>query len=182
MNSDTTQLSEPTRYTVSISKQELALLPAAVYSGKVIVVDTPEDAAKAADILSSESIIGFDTETKPSFKRGQMNQVALLQLSTHTSCFLIRLNHIGLHPAIRAILESKNYLKVGVSIHDDFHHLSRIYNLKPSGFVDLQSFVKQFNIADNSLSRIFGILFNQRISKGQRLTNWEAHTLTPHQQ
>lgn len=182
MKSENTNIPDQTKHIVTISKQALAELPAAEYKGKVILVDTPEDAAKAAEVLRGESVIGFDTETKPSFKRGQVNQVSLLQLSTHSCCFLIRLNHIGLHPDIKAILESPRNLKIGVSIHDDFHHLSRAYELAPDGFIDLQSFVKDYKIADNSLSRIYGILFGHRISKGQRLTNWEAAELTVHQQ
>lgn len=182
MKSENTKLPDSTKYIVTISKQALAELPAAEYKGSIILVDTPEDAAKAAEVLRKEAVIGFDTETKPSFKRGQVNQVSLLQLSTHSCCYLIRLNHIGLHPDIKAILESTENLKIGVSIHDDFHHLSRAYDLNPDGFLDLQHFVKDYQIADNSLSRIYGILFDHRISKGQRLTNWEAAELTLHQQ
>lgn len=167
---------------VSISKQELATLPCASFTGQIVIVDNDADAVKAAECLRQESLIGFDTETKPSFKRGQTNNVSLLQLSTHDTCFLIRLNHIGLHPDIKQILESKSQTKIGVSIHDDFHNLRKLYDLQPDGFIDLQSYVKNFDIRDNSLSRIYGILFGHRISKGQRLTNWEAAHLTTHQQ
>lgn len=169
-------------FMVSISKQELATLPAAIFSGNITVVDSDDKARMAAEVLRRENIIGFDTETKPSFKRGHSNNVALLQLSTRSDCFLFRLNQIGLPQDIRVILESPEYLKIGVSIHDDFHHLSRTYNINPDGFVDLQSFVKDYKILDNSLSRIYAILFGHRICKGQRLTNWEAQTLTVHQQ
>lgn len=169
-------------YKVSISKQELSTLQAASFNGDIILVDSEEEATKAADVLRKEKVIGFDTETKPSFKRGQSNTVALLQLSTHSTCFLFRLNHIGLNKEIREILESPDILKIGVSIHDDFHHLQKVYDLHPDGFIDLQAFVKDYDIIDNSLSRIYAILFNQRISKGQRLTNWEAPALTKHQQ
>ncbi len=167
---------------VSISKQELSALPVASYTGRIVLVDNEKDALKAINVLSRESILGFDTETKPSFKRGQSNNVALLQLSTHDTCYLFRINHIGLLDGIRSILENENILKVGVSIHDDFHNLHRLYNLNPGGFIDLQSYVKDYDIIDNSLSRIYAILFGKRISKGQRLTNWEANTLTAHQQ
>lgn len=168
---------------VTISKEELSTLPAACYEGNIILVDTPEAAKAAAKALSQETLIGFDTETKPSFKRGQSNRVSLLQLSTHSECYLFRLNHIGLTPELRGILENKDIMKVGLSIHDDFHNLNKICgNLNPAGFIDLQQFVKKYLIIDNSLSRIYGIIFNKRISKGQRLTNWEADELTPHQQ
>ena len=127
-------------------------------------------------------MIGFDTETKPSFKRGQSNKVALLQLATRSSCYLFRLNRIGIAEPIIRLLENESILKIGLSIHDDFHNLNKIREITPGGFIDLQQFVKKFMIADNSLSRIYGILFGQRISKGQRLTNWEAEELSLHQQ
>ncbi|MCM1370186.1 MAG: 3'-5' exonuclease domain-containing protein 2 [Candidatus Amulumruptor caecigallinarius] len=167
---------------VSITKQELAELPAARYEGDIHVIDTIEAADKAVEILKNEREIGFDTETRPSFKRGQSHNVALLQLSSHTQCFLFRLNKIGLPESVKRLLENKDILKIGVSIHDDFINLNKKYSLNPATFIDLQSFVKDYNIADNSLSRIYAILFSHRISKGQRLTNWEAPLLTNHQQ
>lgn len=166
----------------TITKQELAVLPMVSYSGEITLVDSPEKALEAAIELRKQNIIGFDTETKPSFKRGQTNNVALLQLSTHTHCYLIRLNKIGLPPEIKEILENSEICKVGVSIHDDFHNLHKLFDLKPNGFIDLQHYVKDFGIHDNSLARIYAILFGMRISKGQRLTNWEAEELTINQQ
>lgn len=167
---------------VSIPKQELAELPAAAYIGKITVIDTESEAEKAVEILSKEREIGFDTETKPSFRRGQHHSVALLQLSTHEECFLFRLNKIGLPKCVAALLEDENIEKIGLSIHDDFLNLRKKFRLEPAGFTDLQTFVKDYNISDNSLTRIYGILFGKRISKGQRLSNWEAPTLTVHQQ
>ncbi len=167
---------------VSISKQELAGLPVAAFPGKIVMVDRPEKVSEAVSALCTETVIGFDTETKPSFRRGHSNNVALLQLSTHTTCYLFRLNMIGMFPEVRELLENPDILKIGVSIHDDFHNLHKLYDMKPQGFIDLQSYVKDYDILDNSLSRIYAILFGKRISKGQRLTNWEAPELTSHQQ
>lgn len=169
---------EEKQYIVSISKTDLAKLPAAQYHGKIHIIDTPDKVEEAVAVLRKADVIGFDTETRPSFKKGQTYQVALLQLATRTDCYLIRLNQIGLPESIKAILEDKDLLKIGVSLHDDFHNLHRIYTLEPEGFIDLQPYVKDFLIADNSLSRIYGILFGKRISKAQRLTNWEASHLT----
>lgn len=174
--------SETSQYTVSISKADLAQLPAAEYRGRIHLIDSPEKIDEAVETLRKADIIGFDTETRPSFKKGQCFQVSLLQLSTREECFLFRLNMIGLPQGVKDILEDNDKLKIGVSLHDDFHNLHRIYTLDPKGFIDLQPYVKQFHIADNSLSRIYGILFGHRISKGQRLTNWEAKTLTQSQQ
>ena len=167
---------------VSIPKEDMAALPAAPFCGEITLVDHPEQVAEAVTVLRRAEMIGFDTETRPSFKRGQLFNVALLQLSADDRCFLIRLNKIGMPEPIREILEDPAIIKIGLSTHDDFRNLHKLYQLEPAGFIELQDYVKQFKIADNSLTRIHSILFGLRISKGQRLTNWEADTLTIHQQ
>ena len=166
----------------SITKAELADLPAETFSGSITVVTDEETAAEAVKVLKTSRVIGFDTETRPSFRRGEHHDVSLLQLSTHDRAFLFRLNLLGLPECVAELLEDDEVTKIGVSIHDDFMSLRKKYDVEPSGFIDLQNYVKEFNIADNSLSRIYGILFDKRISKGQRLTNWEASELTSHQQ
>lgn len=168
---------------VSIPKDLLGKLPHETYRGEICLVDSPENVESAVAFLREAEIIGFDTETRPSFKKGQTHTVSLLQLATPEVCFLFRLNRIGLTQPIIDLLQDPSKLKIGLSIHDDFHNLRKLCSdLEPDGFIDLQQYVKRFRIADNSLSRIYGILFGMRISKGQRLTNWEAENLTPAQQ
>lgn len=167
---------------LSIKKDQLAAMPAVEFPGRSIIVDTPAKARDAIAYLMRQPIVGFDTETRPSFRKGQNHQVALLQLATSDECFLIRLNIIGMTEPIRQFLESPDVLKVGLSTKDDFHALRRLHEIEPRGFIELQSYVKGFDIADNSLQRIYGIIFGSRISKAQRLTNWEAPELTPAQQ
>lgn len=179
------ETSEPKKIKVwktSIPKQELANLPAEIYNGKITVITDSEEAEKAAARLSLASCIGFDTETKPSFKRGERHKVALLQLSTEDECFLFRLNRFELPQSVIDILENENLKKIGLSIHDDFLSLNKRFHFNQKGFIDLQPFVKEYGISDNSLSRIYGILFEKRISKGQRLSNWEANDLSQNQQ
>ena len=166
---------------ITISKAELAELPCVSYHGGAVVIDKKEDVAGAIKELEAARIIGFDTETRPSFKKGVTYQVSLLQLATPERCFLFRLNKLGLHPSLKALLESTELTKVGLSIHDDFHNLAKLGELTPENFIDLQHFVKDFHIADNSLTRIHAIIFGKRISKGQRLTNWEAPELSESQ-
>jgi len=170
------------QFAISISKEQLASLPMAEYSGDIVLVDSLENVDAAIRELREADVIGFDTETRPSFKKGQTNVVSLMQLSTRSRCFLFRLNRIGLIPELKALLEDPDILKIGLSIHDDFHNLRKLADINPMGFIDLQNYVKDFRIVDNSLARIYAILFGQRISKGQRLTNWEASSLTSHQQ
>ena len=132
--------------------------------------------------LRDADLIGFDTETRPSFKKGQSHNVALLQLSASDVCFLFRLNKIGMPDSLKALLEDQNKTKIGLSIHDDFRNLRKTYDFKPAGFVELQEFVTDWKIIDKSLSKIYGILFGKRLSKSQRLSNWESEQLAEAQQ
>lgn len=167
---------------VSINKEDLYKLPAAEYKGNIIVVDNPSKLLPAIQKLNSETIIGFDTETRPSFRKGQSYNVSLIQLATKDSCYLFRTNELGYPKELIDLLENPDITKVGLSIHDDFHNLRRTTEVEAQGFIDLQSFVKDYKISDNSLSKIYAILFGERVSKGQRLSNWEAEELTEAQQ
>ena len=171
-----------TRTVVSIPKELVAEMPLVTYPGSITIVDTPELADKALDEILSCSVVGFDTETKPAFRKGKTNNVALMQVSGEDRCWLFRVNRLGVDGAVKRFLENDTILKVGLSIKDDFFVMHRSAQFEPKGFVDLQSYVKEFKIADASLQRIFAILFGKRISKGQRLSNWEADSLTEAQQ
>lgn len=166
----------------SITKEELTDLPLRRFNGKITVVDSREKLKSAVDILSSQSVIGFDTETKPAFKKGVFNEVALLQLSTKNHAFLFRLNRIGLPHKIRKILADPTIIKPGVAIHDDIKALKHLKAFQPAGFVELQDNAKEIGIHDFSLKKLAAITCGFRISKGQQLSNWEADTLTEAQQ
>ncbi|MDE6559835.1 MAG: 3'-5' exonuclease domain-containing protein 2 [Muribaculaceae bacterium] len=167
---------------VSISKEQLAALPPAQFQGTITIIDDPETVESAVSRLRESDLIGFDTETRPSFKKGQTFNVALLQLASDNECFLFRLNKIGMPESLKALLEDTDLQKVGLSLHDDFRNLHKKYDFEPDGFVELQQYVTQWNITDRSLSKLFGILFGKRISKSQRLSNWEAEQLSESQQ
>lgn len=168
---------------LSISKDTLAGLPTVSYNGRCIVVDTPSATRDAVKYLMKMDKIGFDTETKPSFHKGHVHKVALLQLATDDECYLFRLNKTGITQPLKRLLENEKILKIGLSTKDDFHAMRRLLpELEPRNFLELQSWVKDFDISDNSLARIYAIIFGERISKAQRLTNWEADELTMFQQ
>lgn len=167
---------------ISISKQQLAILPPAHFTGSIVVVDTAAGVDDAVAHLRKADLIGFDTETRPAFKKGQSYNVSLLQLSAIDACFLFRLNKIGMPKPLKELLEDADVTKVGLSIHDDFRNLHKAYDFEPHGFVELQTFVTRWNIIDKSLSKLYGILFGQRLSKSQRLSNWESEQLAESQQ
>lgn len=154
----------------------------ASFKGNSIVIDNADDAIKAVEHLSTFNMLGFDTETRPTFKKGEVHDVALIQLSTDDECFLFRTNIIGFTAPLVSLMENPEVLKIGLSTKDDIHGLSRYTPFTPGGIVELQRLVKQYQIADMSLQKIYAILFHEHISKGQRLTNWEAKELSPHQQ
>ncbi len=168
-------------FSISISKEQLSGLPTVEFPGSITVVETIPDALEALSYLSTCKAVGFDTETKPNFRKGQTNTVSLIQLSTLDHSFLFRLNKLGFFKELRDFMESDKVVKVGLSLRDDFHVLHRIAAFEPTNFIDLQNVVKSFHIADSSLQKIYGIIFNGRISKSQRLSNWEAAQLSPGQ-
>jgi hypothetical protein len=158
----------------SFDKAAITNLPRALFPGKIVVVDKPEDTEAAVNDLLSHYILGVDTETRPSFKRGQAYHVSLLQVSTHDTCYLFRLHHTGMTPAIIRLLEDTTVPKVGLSWHDDLLQLHKRAAFKAGYFIELQDVAKNFGIADMSLQKLYANLFHQKISKAQRLSNWEA--------
>ena len=168
-------------FSPTIEKSEVAKYPTVQFEGRIITIDTAEEAERAARALLKESILGLDTETRPSFRKGVHHDVSLLQLSTADTCFLFRLCRTGLTDTLIELLESKEIKKIGVSLHDDFNMLKARRNFTPGSFVELQKYVSAFGIEEMSLQKIYAIIFAQRISKSQRLTNWEADVLTDKQ-
>lgn len=169
-------------FTISITKEQLSGLPTVEFPGSITVVETLPEALEALRFINTCERVGFDTETKPNFRKGQTNTVSLIQISTLDRSFLFRLNKLGFFQELRDFMESDRIEKVGLSLRDDFHVLHRIAAFEPANFIDLQSVVKDFNITDSSLQKIYGIIFNGRISKSQRLSNWEAEQLSQGQQ
>lgn len=166
----------------TINKAEIASMPKVLFEGRIFVVYTEADANKAVEYLMHQPIVGVDTETRPSFKRGTTHKVALLQIATADTCFLFRLNRIGMPESLQNFLMSDT-LKIGLSLKDDFMMLRRRKDVhaEEGNWIELQDYVKRFGIEDQSLQKIFANLFGQKISKSQRLSNWEAETLTERQ-
>ena len=162
----------------SITKEEIAAFNTEEFNGRIYVIDTPDKADRAVVYLSGFSHLGFDTETRPSFKKGNLNSVALIQLATDNRCYLFRMNRIGFSLSLIQLLTNANIRKIGLSLKDDFTTMSRRMKFSPEGFVDLQKMVSEHNIADIGLQKIYAILFQKKISKSQRLSNWEAEELS----
>lgn len=163
-------------------KKKIQTLPCVHFGGRIIVIFTERDADKAVEYLMKQTLLGIDTETRPAFQKGQIHQVALLQVSTHDTCFLFRINEIGMTDSIIRLLEDTTITKVGLSLQDDMRGLNQRRKFTPGTFVELQKEVKDIGIEDNSLQKIYANLFGGKIAKGQQLSNWEADILTEAQQ
>lgn len=170
------------KYAESITNEEITQLPSGAFRGEIVVVDSPEAIAAACDYLASCEVIGFDTETRPSFTKGIVNKVSLLQFSSGERAFLFRLNRIALEKPLLQLLGSEKVKKVGVAVREDIRVLRQLRQFVPKGFVELQNMAPEFGITDKSLRKLAAITLRVRISKAQRLSNWEAQQLTPAQQ
>ena len=165
-----------------ISNEEVAALEAVRFDGKIIVIESEEALEEACADLAAQPVLGFDTETRPSFKAGVSNRVALLQLSTYERCYLIRLCRVKFSSKLQSILQRSDIVKIGADVAGDLRSLSKLRTFTPRGFLDLQAEVGKYGIEDKSLRKMSGIVLGKRVSKAQRLSNWEAKQLTPQQQ
>lgn len=166
-----------------VTPQEIEKLEYASFPGKIYVIDSVgAEFNRAIAYLRSQKIIGFDTETRPTFTPSQPRYgVALLQLSGPDKAFLFRVNKIGMHRRLCNLLSSSKILKVGAAIHDDIRGLQRLRDFQSDGFTDLQKIVCEWGIRDKSVKKMAAIILGIRISKTQQLSNWEAEKLSDSQ-
>jgi len=170
------------KYPENITIEELKGYELSWFKGEIIVVDDLEKFREVFPRLKNSRILGFDTETKPSFKKGRKNKVSLIQLSNGELACLFRINKTGMPQELANLLSNPEVIKVGVAIHDDIKIISNIKKFSPSGFIDLQNYVRDFGIQSSGLKKIAAIILGFRISKRQQVTDWEAVQLTEAQQ
>lgn len=171
----------PNTFDPHIDKVAIQALPLTFFEGEVIVVDRPEMVADAAAYLRQHTVLGVDTEARPSFKRGVHYPTALVQIATLDRCYLFRLTHVGLPVEIAEIFANPDICKVGLAFKDDINGLRRRRDFKPANCIDLQSMVCKYGIMELGLQKVFAIVFGKKISKAQQLTNWENSHLTAEQ-
>lgn len=169
-------------FKTKITKDEVNLMPVVIFEGKITLVDEMSKIEPAIDELRRYPVVGLDTETKPSFTRGTHHKVSLVQISTLDHCFLFRLNKTNFPPALADFLSDESVRKIGLSLRDDFSGLNKHHIFKPANFVDIQAIAQSYGIMELSLQKIYAILFGKKISKSQRLSNWESPELTEQQQ
>jgi len=172
-------------FQISISPEEISALELASFPGEIVVVNEAEGPVmnQAVRYLKKQRVIGFDTETRPTFSPEQHSSgTALLQLSGSGKAYLFRLKKSGLPRALASVLANPNILKIGAATLDDVRGLQKITKFAPKGFVDLQNLVWEYGIRDKSVKKMAAIILGVKISKAQQLSNWEAEHLSEGQQ
>jgi ribonuclease D len=166
---------------INISPEEINNLPLKTFEGKTVVVSDASQLPKVIKEIEKYEVVGFDTETRPSFKRGQFYQVALLQLAVPKKAFLIRMNHTGLTEEIAELFSNEKIIKAGVGIRDDVKALQKLRPFEPAGFYDLSTLAKQAGLQVESVKKLTALLLGFRISKSAQTSNWEAVNFTQKQ-
>lgn len=164
-----------------IAKDLVHWMPLVAFDGETFVVNKLEQVPEAMAYLNAQEMVGVDTETRPSFVRGQHFPVALVQIATVERCYLFQLNHIGMPEELAAFFANPDIKKIGLAFKDDLTGLRRRRNFEPKNCIDVQKMVGEYGILDLGLQKIFAIIFGKKISKSQQLTNWENVVLTPEQ-
>jgi ribonuclease D len=170
------------KYQETITVEEIQDYDLSWFKGEIVIVDNPDIFRKVMPRLLNERVLGFDTESRPSFKKGHRNKVSLIQLATGDLACLFRINKIGIPDELVKILADPDVIKAGVAVHDDLRFLKGVKKFNPGGFIDLQGFVKDFGIQSSGLKKLTAIVLGFRISKRQQVTDWNAEMLTEAQQ
>jgi len=161
-----------------ISKEEVAELDLIKYEDPIILIDSIEVFEREIDHISAHQVLGFDTETRPSFKKGKVYPTALIQLSVQNRAWLLRVSRIGYPKKLIELLSDEDILKVGLGLNDDLRRLQSDFQFLPAGFLDLQQYVTAFKIAEKGLKKLSAIVLGRRISKSQQVSNWETDHLS----
>jgi ribonuclease D len=169
-------------YKENITVEELAEHELSWFKGEIVLIDNLKTFYEVFPRLLGSGLLGFDTETRPTFKKGKKNSVSLIQLSTEDLACLFRINKIGIPDELISLLSDPSVIKAGVAVHDDIRFLSGVRKFRPEGFIDLQTMVKDFGIQSSGLKKLAAIVLGFRISKRQQVTDWEAEQLSEAQE
>ncbi|HOG19952.1 MAG TPA: 3'-5' exonuclease [Salinivirgaceae bacterium] len=160
-----------------ITRDIIDQLPLKSFEGEIVVVSDLFFLDKVVSEISKSKVLGFDTETRPVFKKGEKRNISLLQLYDGNRAYLFRINKIGFAEQLREILQNENIIKAGAAVHDDLKGLRKLRPFNPKGFVDLQTIAKQLQINDLSVRKLAARILEIKISKRQQLSNWDNDIL-----
>jgi ribonuclease D len=167
---------------LKITKEEVNQLDLGAFLGEIILVNEEEDFRQMLEDLSSHKFIGFDTETRPAFRRGVSHDVSLLQFSTQETAYLVRLNEVGFRSEVKKILEDPNIIKIGAAVRDDLKGLKKLNPaFEPKSFFDLNEELRKVGFLNVGVRNLSAMVLGIRISKSEQVSNWEAQALTEKQ-
>ncbi len=164
-----------------ITKQEINELPLFKYEGKTVIAANEQQINKAIFEIEKHNMVGFDTETKPTFIKGQFRHVALIQIATPDAVYLLRIHKAGVSKSLANFLSNEQILKIGIALDDDVIELNKRKKFKPGGFIDLNKIAPTLGIENIGARNLSALLLNSRISKNQQVSNWENDILTDSQ-
>ncbi|MEQ6165759.1 MULTISPECIES: 3'-5' exonuclease [unclassified Ekhidna] len=170
------------RFAEHITKEDMRAMPLLAFEGNIHVIDSEKECNKAVKALRKFDVLGFDTEKKPTFNKGEYNHTAMVQLSTLEDAYLFRLNEMGYPTSLFDLMSDGSILKLGISIDDDLKDLNKARRFKPQNFTDLNDVVRELGVKHMGVKKLAAVILGARISKNQQVTNWEADKLTPAQQ
>jgi ribonuclease D len=165
-----------------VTPEEVNALPLTYYTGKIVLIHEADKVAAAIEEINKFKVVGFDTETKPTFVKGQFYHISLIQVAIPGKVFLFRINQCGFTPALIDLMANDKVLKVGVGLRDDVIGLQKIHDFEPGGFEEIHRYVVDLGVKNTGLRKLAAILLEVRISKGQQTSNWENPVLTENQQ
>ncbi len=168
----------PLACTHKMEKEQINTLPIWSYTGKIYFLANKDQAETVSKNLRQQTLLGFDTETRPAFRKGQKFQPALLQLATDQAVYLFQLKKTGLPASLLAVLEDSSVIKAGVATRDDIRELRTVKEFQPHGFVDLSEISHRNNLQNHGLRTMSAALLGIRISKRARQSNWAKNNLT----
>lgn len=169
------------QYRRKLSKDEINALPLRQYEGEIRLVRTQPELQQAVDLLMQEKVIGFDTETKPTFRKGKLNAPSLVQCAGANIVFLFQLQWVAMGPEIALLLEAPHIIKAGVSVREDIHELQKMYSFSPANLVDLAEVARACKLETFGLRNLAANFFQWRISKGPQCSNWGQPNLSARQ-
>jgi ribonuclease D len=165
----------------TISREELALLPVRRYEGRIVVVADAHDLERAMHDIGHEHVVGFDTETPPTFRKGQSHKPTLVQMATAHAAYLFQLRRMDFAPALTEVLENAQIIKAGVALADDLRKLKELFPFQERGILDLGKVAQHHGLKQSGVRNLAGMLLGFRITKGPRTSNWSRPTLSPNQ-
>jgi ribonuclease D len=166
------------KFQKEISKEEVQQLDMIQFEGPITLIQTRKEFSDHIPHIRAHPVLGFDTETRPSFKKGKLYPTSLVQLSSARQAWIIRVSRIGYPEDLLELFTDEAILKVGSGLSDDLRRLRKDFHFEPAGFLDLQQYVEAFHIGEKGLKKMSSIVLGKRISKSQQVSNWDADVLS----